>query len=157
MKDIQQLYVERGKYRTDTSVDKISDRTYFNLTTGMVNALFPQITKWIGKTPRELGAYLSPFIENYYIIEGVSKTNLSIVIKDDSNQNQLVHAEKFQPLILKALGEVFEETVSCKTLVDALTNETTLNQEQVNEWLEYIESPTLEYTQEIVVGLIWKH
>ena len=154
IKNLKKTLVKQGKKKGDNQVDQIRDITYYKFINSISMALFPNIHEWIELSFYELGRYIGIKAKGYYHTEGGSRDNLCIVIHDDYNYNKLIYSKKLMTFIKEAVEEYMFETPYKDIIFALLTNKSALDQEKVKSILEYMTSPTLNSTKDIMRGIV---
>ena len=154
MKELQRTIVNRGKNKGDTSVDQIYEISYYNIINAIEFALLPHIEEWFSMSFYKMGRYLGQRIRDHYHTEGGSRENRFIVIKDDHDGNHLIYAEKLQELIHEALMPKLFHHETKDLLHHILVKCCTIKEDAVEQTLSYIESPSLDETEEIMRGIV---
>jgi hypothetical protein len=154
IKHLKKTLVKSGKKKGDTQIDNIHDITYYKFVNSISLALFPNIHEWIELSFYELGRYIGSKAKGYYHTEGGSRDNLCIVIHDDSNYHKLIYSKKLMNFIKEAVQEYMFELPYKDIIFTLLTNKSALNQENVKRMLDYMSSPTLNITKDIMRGIV---
>ena len=154
IKHLKKSLVKQGKKKGDTHIDNINDITYYKFINSISLALFPIIHEWIELSFYDLGRYIGSNSKDYYRTEGGSRDNLCIVIHDDSNYHKLIYSKKLMTFIKEAIEEYMLELPYKDIIFTLLTNKSSLNQENVRRMLDYISSPTLNITKDIMRGIV---
>jgi len=154
MKELQRTIVNRGKNKGDTSVDQIYEISYYNIINSIAFSLLPHIEEWFEMSFYKMGRYLGQRIRDHYHTEGGSRENRFIVIKDDHDGNHLIYAEKLQELIHEALMPKMFHHETKDLLHHILIKCCTIKPDAIEQTLSYIESPTLDETEEIMRGIV---
>jgi len=154
MKELQRTIVNRGKNKGDTSVDQIYEITYYKIINAIAFALLPHVDEWFQMSFYKMGRYLGQKIREHYHTEGGSRENLYIVIRDDHDGVHLIYSEKLQELIHEALMPKLFHYETKELIQYILTKCCTIKLDAVEQTLNYIETPTLDETEEIMRGIV---
>jgi hypothetical protein len=153
LKKIKRELIRQGKSKDDHEVDRVYEISFNKLVTSILTALFPNILVWIEKSFYELGQFLAPRIRNHFHLEGASLHSLYIVVHTDNNTYKQVNAEKLMSYISEAIDIAIDSDLTEKILHELLLYKAD-NIEKVKFMLDYLHSPTLEQTQDIMRGII---
>jgi hypothetical protein len=154
MKELQRTIAQRGKNKGDTSIDQVYEISYYKIINAISFALLPHIDVWFEMSFYKLGRYLGSLIKDYYHVEGGSRENRFIIIQDDHDGTHLIYAEKLQELIHEALMPKIFHHETKDILQYILTKCCTIKLDVVEQTLNYIESPTIGETEEIMRGIV---
>jgi hypothetical protein len=154
LQDIRRELVKQGKAKNDTEVDPIREVTYNKFITSIAVSLFPVMNVWVDKTFYELGRFLATKINNYYHIEGASRQMHYIIVHSDSNHNHYVNAEKLTSLMTEAFETIILTDVIEQTIENLLTTYKGVYSDRVVKMINYLKTPTLDDTKEIMRGIV---
>ncbi len=154
MKELQRTIVNRGKNKGDTSVDQVYEITYYKIINAIAFALLPHVDEWFQMSFYKMGRYLGQKIHEHYHTEGGSRENMYIVIRDDHEGVHLIYSEKLQELIHEALMPKLFHYETKDIIQYILTKCCTIKLDTVEQTLNYIETPTLDETEEIMRGIV---
>jgi hypothetical protein len=109
---------------------------------------------WVNKTFYELGRFLGPKISRYYHTEGASREFNYIVVHSDRNVNHQVNAEKLTSLMTEALDSIIVSDTIDSIIENLLTTNKGLYSDRVAKMINYLKTPTLDDTKEIMRGIV---
>ena len=154
LRQIKRELIKQGKAKNDSEVDPICEVSYNRFITSISIALFPTMSTWINKSLYDLGRFLGPKINSYYHTEGASREMLYIVVHSDSNHNHQIHSEKLMELLTEALDSIIETDVVERIIEDLVLFNKSLNNEDINHMINFLKSPSLDNTKEIMRGIV---
>jgi len=154
LRQIKRELIKQGKAKNDSEVDPICEVSYNRFITSISIALFPTMSTWINKSLYDLGRFLGPKINSYYHTEGASRELLYIVVHSDGNYNHQIHSEKLMELLTEALDSIIETDVVERIIEDLVLFNKSLNNEHINHMINFLKSPSLDDTKEIMRGIV---
>ncbi len=154
LRQIRRELIKQGKAKNDNEIDPICEVSYNKFIMSVSVALFPTMTTWIDKSFYDLGRFLGPKINRFYHTEGASREFSYIVVHSDSNHSYQVNSEKLNSLMTEALDSIIETDVVEKIIEDLSTLGKHLNTERLGKMINYIKTPTLKETEEIMRGIV---
>jgi hypothetical protein len=145
--------IKQGKAKGDNEPDKVYTVTYTKLITLIMLALFPNMTTWIEKSFYELGRHIGSKIKDYYHTEGASTEFLYIVIHADNNSHKQIYSKDLISYISEAIASAIDSEMTENIIFDLLLYKAD-DPDHVKKMIDYLRSPTLEDTTEIMKGIL---